>query len=120
MATYTRQLLSGSTSGLPIKVTQVAIASGDLIHTAIAGAVPAFDEVYLLVSNTDTIAHTLTIGWGGTTNPDHLVCAAVSIPPNSGPTPMVLGLPLNGAMVVRAAADVANKLLITGYVNRSQ
>jgi hypothetical protein len=116
MATYSRVLLSGSTSGKPIKVAATSIGSGTTVHTAVAGAT-AFDEIYLWVTNTDTVAHTLTLSWGDTTDPDGLVMKAVSIPASSGPIPVVTGMVLNGGLVVKAAADSANKLLLTGFVN---
>jgi hypothetical protein len=119
MATFSGGVLSGSTNGLPIKVAATAIASGTTVHTALT-SVTGFDEITLFVSNTDTVAHTLTIGWGGTTDPDHLIMKNVSIPASSGPIPVVTGLRLNNALIVKVAADSANLLLITGSYNRSQ
>lgn len=116
MATYSRILLSGSTSGKSIKVAATATA-GTLIHTAVAGAT-AFDEIYLWVTNTDTVTRTLTIEWGGVTDPDNLLTKAYSITANSPPALIVPGLVLNGGLVVRAFASAANVLLITGYVNQ--
>lgn len=118
MATYSRQHLSGSTQGKPIIVAAIA-TPGTTIHTAIAGTV-GFDEVYLWVANLHTSAVALTLEWGGVTDPDHLLCKAVSIPANSGPIPIAVGQVLHNALVVKAFADVANKLSITGYVNRIQ
>lgn len=117
MSTYSRILLSQSTSGLPVKVAATAIASGTTIHTAVAGAL-SFDEVYLWVTNTDSSDRFLTIGWGGVTDPDNLVSKSVRIPSNSGPTPVVMGLVLNGGLLVKASADTANVLTISGYANR--
>ena len=119
MATFSVVLLSGSTSGRPIKVVATAIGSGTTIHTAVAGAV-AFDDVTIYVTNTDTVARTLTLGWGGTTDPDDLICKTVSIPASSGPIPIVSGLRLNGGVIIKAACDTASVLLITGSVNRIQ
>jgi hypothetical protein len=117
VATFSARLLSGSTSGRPIKVAATAIASGTTIHTAVAGAT-AFDEITLYVTNTDAAAVTLTLGWGGTTDPDDLVCKTVSIPAASGPIPLVSRLRLNGGLIVKAAGSSANLLLITGTVDR--
>jgi hypothetical protein len=115
---YSRQQLSGSTDNLPIKVAATA-TPGTTIHTATAltGAL-GFDEIYLAVTNTDTSPVNLTLEWGGTTDPDHLISKAVPIPANAGPVWIVTGNQLNNAKVVKAFASVANKLLITGYVNR--
>jgi hypothetical protein len=117
--TFTPRLLSGSTSGRPIKVAATAIGTGTTIHAAVAGSA-AFDEVTLFVTNTDTNAVTLTIGWGGTTDPDDLICKTVTIPASSGPIPLISGLRLNGGLSILAAASSANLLLISGFVNRIQ
>lgn len=116
MATFARLLLSGSTSGRPIKVAATS-TPGTTVHTAVSGAT-SFDEIYLWVSNTTTSAVALTIEWGGTTDPDDLISKTVSIPASSGPTPIVTGEVLNGGLVVKAFAASANVLLISGYVNR--
>lgn len=110
--------LSGSTDFVPIVVTQTAIASGDTIHTA-GGAAPAFDELYLYVTNTDTVDHTLTLAYGGTADPTNMVCKNVTVAALSGPTPIITGLGTANAKVLKAAADVGNKLTITGFVNRA-
>ena len=116
MATFSRLLLSGSTSGQPIKVAATA-SPGTTIHTAVAGAT-SFDEIYLWVTNTDTVTRTLTIQWGGTTDPDNLITKAYSITASSPPALIVPGLVLNGGLAVRAFASSANVLLISGYVNQ--
>lgn len=118
MATYSRQLLSGSTQGQPIKVAATS-TPGTTIHTAVAGTT-SFDEIYAWVTNTDTVTRMLTIEYGGTTDPDNLICKAVSIPASSQPIPILTGQVLQNALVVKAFADSANKLLLTGYVNRIQ
>lgn len=118
MATYSRQLLSGSTNGRAIPVAATATA-GTLIHTAIAGT-SAFDELYLWVSNVTTAAATLTIEWGGVTDPGDHMTKAFSIPANSPPIPVVTGQVLQNGLVVRAFSGTASALNITGYVNRIQ
>lgn len=118
MATFSRILLSGSTSGQPIKIAATA-TPGTLIHTAVAGAA-SFDEIYIWITNTDTVARTLTIQWGGTTDPDNLLTKAFSISANSPPVPIITGLVLNGGLIVRSFASTANVLLATGYVNSIQ
>lgn len=116
MPSYSRQLLSGSTSGRNIPVAAVA-TPGTLIHTALAGAA-GYDEVYLWVANVTNAARLLTLEWGGVGDPaDHMV-KQFSIPANSPPIPIATGQVLNGALDVRAFADAANALNVTGYVNR--
>jgi hypothetical protein len=115
MATFSRKLLSGSTSGRPIKVAAVA-TPGTLIHTAVAGAV-AWDEIYAWVSNDSGGAVLLTTEFGGVTDPDDLITKQVSIPANSPPIPILTGQVLNGGLAARMFASVANVLVVTGYVN---
>ena len=116
MATFSRILLSGSTSGRPILVVATATA-GTLIHTAVSGAT-SFDEIYLWVTNTDTVTRSLTIEWGGVTDPNDLIAKTVSLTANSAPYPIITGVNLNGGLVVRAFGSAASILLISGYVNR--
>lgn len=116
MASYARVLLSGSTSGRNIPVAATATA-GTLIHTAVSGS-SAFDEVYLWAANVTAAAATLTIEWGGVTDPgDHMV-KSFSIPANSPPIPVATGQVLNGGLVVRAFGGTASAINISGFVNR--
>lgn len=118
MASYSRVLLSGSTSGRNIPVAATA-TPGTAIHTAIAGAT-AFDEVYLWAANVTAAAATLTLEWGGVTNPgDHMV-KSFSIPANSPPIPIITGQVLNGGLLIKAFSDTASAINVTGYVNRIQ
>jgi hypothetical protein len=116
VASYSRVLLSGSTSGKSIKVAATATA-GTAVHTAVAGA-DKFDEIYLWATNTDTSDRTLTIEYGGVTDPDNLIVKAVTIPAKSPPIPILTGQVLNGGLSVAAFASTANVILLTGYVNR--
>ena len=116
MATYSRVLLSGSTNGRPVPVVATATA-GTLIHTATASG---SDEIYLWVSNVTGSAATLTLEWGGVTDPGDHAAKAVSIAANSGPTLIANGIALAGGLVVRAFSGTASALNITGYVNRVQ
>jgi len=116
MATYAPVLLSGSTDGDPIKIAATATA-GTLIHTAVSGTT-SWDEVYLWFTNTDSSARTVTVEWGGVTDPDHLIMKAVSIPANSGPLLYIQGIRLNNGGVIRAFASTANVILVVGNVNR--
>ncbi len=118
MANFSGGVLSGSTNGRPIKVAATSIGSGTTIHTATTDTGNKFDEITLFVTNTDTVDRTLTIGWGGVTDPDDLVCKTVTIPALSGPIPIIVGLRLNNTLIVKAAGSVTNVLLITGSFNR--
>lgn len=116
MATFGVGLLSGSpASGRVIPVAATA-TPGTLIHTAVAGAA-FFDEVYLWASNVTAAAVTLTVQWGGVTDPgDHLV-KAYTIPANSPPVLIAAGLRVNGGIVIGAFCSVASAVNISGNVN---
>ena len=116
MATYSREILSGSTSGKPIPVAATA-TPGTLIHTAVAGST-AKDEIWLWASNVTGSAATLTIEWGGVTDPGDHIVKAVSIPANSEPVAVTVGQVLNGGVVVRAFSGTASAINITGFVSR--
>jgi hypothetical protein len=116
MAVYSGGVLSGSTNGRPIPVVAVATA-GTLIHTTGSAG---YEELYLWASNITAAAATLTVEFGGVTDPgDHLV-KGYSIPPNSGPIPIAVGQRLSGGVVVRAFGGTASALNITGFYNRVQ
>lgn len=118
MATFSKQLLSGSTNGRMVKVAATATA-GTLIH-ATGTSSSIIDEVWLYAINTDTTARKLTIEFGGTTSPDDLIEFTVAA--ESGLYLIVPGLVLTGTGVaannIRAFAATANVINIGGYVNR--
>lgn len=118
MATYTKVKLSGSTDGKAIKVASTAIATGTTIHTGSSTAT-TYDEVWLYAQNTDTSAIKLTVGWGGTTDPDDLI--EVTIQPEAGLVCVAPGLLIKGnatPLVIKAAAGSANLVTIHGFVNQ--
>ena len=117
MATYAPLLLSGAGAGGRVVVVAATATPGTLIHTAVSGAV-SWDEIYLWVSNVTAAAATLTIEWGGVTDPaDHMV-KGLSVPANSPPIAIVTGIRLNNGLIIRAFSATASALNITGNVNR--
>ncbi len=115
MATAVKRKLSGSTDGKPIKVVAIA-TPGTVIHTAIASLTAGtFDEVWLWAYNGHTSAVILTIEFGGPGVPDENII--VSLPSKSGLIPIVPGLILQNALAVKAFADVANVVTLSGFVN---
>lgn len=117
MATFSKQILSGSTDGKAIKVAATATA-GTTIHTG-STTTTTLDEVWLYAQNTDTTDRKLTIEWGGTASPDDLI--EYTVKAENGLYLIVPGLILKGnatALVVRAFAATANVITIHGYVNR--
>lgn len=114
MATYSKERLSGSTDGKPIKVAATSIGTGTTIHTADASA---DDFPILYVVNTSVTTVTLTLGWGGTTDPDDLII--VNVEGKAGLILVAAGdVPITNSLVIKAAASVANVLNILGSVNR--
>lgn len=113
MASYTRQLLSGSTNGKAIAVAATA-TPGTAVHTAITNG---YDEIYLWAVNRTASVATLTVEFGGVANSDH-VPEAFSIPPNSPPIPILTGQVLNGGLSVAAFSGTASAINVVGFVNR--
>jgi hypothetical protein len=120
MATYSKQLLSGSSQGQPITVVATA-SQGTLIHNTQTSST-AIDEIWLYATNTSGGAVNLTVQYGGTGAVQNAI--TLSIPSQSGLTLVVPGLVLTGtgsaATPVYAFAGTTNVITISGYVNRVQ
>ena len=117
MATFSKQILSGSTDGKAIKVAATA-SSGTTIHTG-STTTTTLDEVWLYAVNSSASDVKLTVQWGGTTSPDDDI--EYTVKAENGLYLIVPGLILKGnatALVVRAFAATANVICISGYVNR--
>tara|TARA_R100000458_G_scaffold23416_1_gene20966 strand:- start:618 stop:986 length:369 start_codon:yes stop_codon:yes gene_type:complete len=119
VATYTKVILSGSTNGLGIKLTDTASSgntdAGYLIHSAVSGTTD-MDEVWLFCHNSSTAGVVLTLEWGGVTAPDNTI--EVTIPPEEGLMQVAPGLLLQNGLHIKAFASAANVLTIYGFVNR--
>jgi len=115
MSNFTRHLLSGSTNGKQIKITQTATV-GDTIHAAVTGA-NNIDMIYLYACNITSTSPQLTIEWGGVTVPDDNI-EIYDIAPESGYELIIPGLPLQNGLLVTVFASTANVILINGYVDR--
>ncbi len=111
---FTKVLLSGSTNGKGIKITQTATA-GDTIHTAVSGT-SSMDEIYLYAYNSHSADVVLTIEFGEATVPDGNI--KITIPFQEGRYCVVDGRLLQNSLVVKAFASVANVIVIDGFVNR--
>ena len=117
MATFSKEILSGSTDGRMIKVAATATA-GTTIHTGSATAT-TFDEIWLYAVNSDSTDRKLTIEWGGVDSPDDLI--EFTVPAESGLYVIAPGLVIKGnatPLIVRAFAASANVVSIAGFVNR--
>jgi hypothetical protein len=117
MATFSKEILSGSTDGRMIKVAATATA-GTTLHTGSATAT-TFDEIWLYAVNSSASAVKLTIEWGGVTSPDDLIES--TIVSESGLVLISAGLIIKGnatPLVVRAFAATGDVINIAGFVNR--
>lgn len=116
MASYSRQLLSGSVNGKPVKVAATA-TPGTTLHTAVAGTA-AYDEVYVWLTNTGAAAVAVTVEFGSAADPDGLIVKGLSLPANSPPIPVLTGQVLQNGLTVGVFASAANVVVASGYVNR--
>lgn len=117
MATFTKQILSGSTDGKAILISQVATA-GNLIHTGDT-VTSTLDEIWLYALNTGSTTVKLTVEWGEATSPNGHI--EISVLPEAGLVSVTPGLLIKGnatALTVRAFAGTANVLTVHGFVNR--
>jgi hypothetical protein len=118
MATFTKEILSGSTQGKPIKVAQTATLGTTIHATGISSSI--IDEVWLYAYNSSTGPIALTVEYGGASVPDQNI--KIDIPPTSGLTLVVPGLILTGtgaaANTITAFAGTADVVTVSGYVNR--
>lgn len=118
MATFSKEILSGSTQGRGILVAATATAGTTIHATGTSTAIE--DEVWLYAVNSSTNSVKLTIEFGGTTSPNDLI--EFTVLPEDGLYLIVPGLILTGtgsaANTVRAFAGTASVISIFGYVNR--
>jgi len=114
MATYSKELLSGSTEGKGILIATDATA-GTLIHTAVAGTTD-IDEIWLYAVNTHSADIKLTLEWGEATEPNGNI--EITVPAEEGLMLLVPGLLLQGGNVVRGFAGTSNEIVVHGYVNK--
>jgi hypothetical protein len=112
MATFSKQILSGSTNGKQIKVAATATA-GTTIHTAHA---TALDEIWIYAFNSSASSVKLTIEYGEATAPDGNI--EVTVLPEAGLVTIIPGLILTNSLVVKAFAGTTNVIMLSGYVNR--
>lgn len=115
--TFSQEVLSGSTNGLGVKVTGTSTGASVTVHTAIAGTT-SFDLVTLWCVNNDADGETrtLTVEFGGTTDPDNLLVAPIAA--KVGPVLVAQRLALRNGLVIKAFADEANDCMIYGEVQR--
>jgi len=123
MATFSKELLSGSIAGAPITLTSASAMIHQTTNTSNVG-----DEVWLWGSNfsaiTGSVNVTVTIGAVGATA---ITASLITLYNSAGLTPILPGIILipsgtsNTRMEVRAVAATAggsNLVNVVGYVNR--
>jgi len=116
VATFNKAKLSGSTDGLPIKVTGTSTAAAVTVHTAVSGTTAGtFDEIWIYANNTSATAVKLTIEYGTATAADGNI--ELTVAAESGLILVIAGLILQNSRVVKAFAATADVILLTGYVN---
>ena len=114
MATYSKELLSGSTNGKGILVVETATA-GTLLHTAVSGSTD-LDEIWLYAVNSSDADVKLTLEWGVATAPNGNI--EQTVPAESGLMLLVPGLLLQNGLTVKAFAGTTNVIVIHGYANK--
>lgn len=114
--TFTKTILSGSTDGRNIKVVATA-TPGTTLHTATSSAgIDSFDEVYIWANSTSTAAISLTIQ---TNTTDESESWNIRVPAAyTGPIMVIPGLSYRNGVVLTATASTANRVNLSGFVNR--
>lgn len=119
MATFSKQILSGSTNGTGITVVATATLGTTIHATGISAT--TLDEIWLYAVNTTATARTLTIEFGGVVTTKDLIQQSIAVTP-SGLVLVCAGLILRGtgttATTVTAFASAASAIEIFGFVNR--
>lgn len=115
---YSKQLLSGSTNGRMIEVNNTT-SPGTTIHTVVATATVAREEVYLYAMNGDTATggQVLTVEWGGTGTADQI---KLTVPSEDGLYQVNPGMAFTATTsIIRAFATATGMFRIGGWVNRA-
>lgn len=116
MQTRTLKKLSASVDGEPIKIAATATA-GTLVHTATSSTnALVWDEIYMAFTNTSSSPVTITVEYGGATDPDNLICKTVTLPPLCAPQWLLEGFILQNGQTIRVFASTANVVLASGHI----
>lgn len=118
MATFSKQILQGSTDGKAIKVTGTSTAAAVPVHNTTTST-STLDEIWLYANNTSASDVKLTIEWGTATAADGNI--EYTVKAENGLYLIIPGLILKGnatPLTVKAFAATADVILLTGYVNR--
>lgn len=113
MPIYTKRLLSASTDGLQIPVTETT-SPGVTIHQAVSGTL-SYDEVWLWGYNNNDEPYQVTVQWGETGSTG---AVSQTLAAKSGYAQVIPGMVLNNDKVISAHAGSAGGIAINGFVNR--
>lgn len=112
--TYNGSSWVANALNLPIKIDGTTAGAARTLYTPVAGTAQ-IDEVYLYLTNTSLSPVLVTICIGGTTAGYQI---PVTVPPQNGLLPVLVGRSLNNALAVSAFAATANAVLALGWANR--
>lgn len=121
MATFSKNILSGSTNGRPIAVTATGVST-TLIHQGPV-TTSSFDEIWLYACNPTTSDVMLNILLGGTNFTSDIIFEGI-IEAYSGNVLVIPGLIVKGdgssGVQLLANVSVASGVNLIGYVNQIQ
>lgn len=99
-------------NGTFVLIDQTVLSSGTLLHTA---TTDDWDFVTVWAMCLDTTTRILQLGWGGTAAKDTIT---VALYPNTPPVEIIIKKRIKGGLLIKAAADVANKVSVALDVDR--
>jgi len=115
--TETRIGFSAATNGATMTVNTTSAISPMTVHTTGPG-IYNWDDIWIWAANTDTVSRTISLYFGAHSSLGDQVVGNYDLPPGGAPVLICPGLFLQNSGVVEAYASIANKINLTGYVNR--
>ena len=111
MATFTRELLSGSTSGVPVAITSTDSAGATTLHTASTNK----EELYLFAWSKSTATVDLFVELGDTVSP-----VIMPVQGRAGQIPVLAGYTLTGSKVVKGYCSTVSTaaIFVGGHINK--
>ncbi len=115
--TETRIGFSAATNGATMTVNTTSAISPMTVHTAGPG-IYNWDDVWIWAANTDTVSRTISLYFGAHSSIGDQVVGNYDLPPGGAPVLICPGLFIQNSGVIEAYASIADKINLTGYVNR--
>jgi hypothetical protein len=113
--TFLKLPLSASVDGKRILIVGTGSGVATSIHTATSDP-SSTDEVWLYAYNDSTSSLSCTVMWGGTTEPDDV--SRISLASQAGRILIIDGQLIQNGLIVKAYAQVPNKVTVDGFINR--